>query len=57
MSTIKPTDAETLTAIEHAMERWHFARAEDEETLEEINRILAESGRLKHFNREEPNDL
>ena len=35
-----------MNEIENAMERWHLARDNDDETLEEINRILVSIGRL-----------
>lgn len=40
-----------MNEIENAMERWHLARDNDDETLEEINRILVGIGRLGWFNR------
>ena len=40
-----------MNEIENAMERWHLARDNDDETLEEINRILVSIGRLGWFNR------
>jgi hypothetical protein len=40
-----------MNDIENAMERWHLARDNDDETLEEINRILVSIGRLGFFNR------
>lgn len=40
-----------INEIENAMIRWHLARANDDETLEEINKILVSIGRLGWFNR------
>ena len=40
-----------MNEIENAMERWHLARDNDDETLEEINRILVSIGMLGWFNR------
>lgn len=40
-----------MNEIENAMERWHLARDNDDETLEEINRILVSIDRLGFFNR------
>jgi hypothetical protein len=40
-----------MNEIENAMERWHLARDNDNETLEEINKILVSTGRLEWFNR------
>ena len=39
-----------INEIENAMERWHLARNNDDETLEEINKILVSIGRLGWFN-------
>jgi hypothetical protein len=41
-----------MNEIESAMERWHLARDNDGETLEEITSILFSIGRLAFFNRE-----
>jgi ribosomal protein S8 len=40
----------TLSEIENAMERWHHGRDNDDEALEEINKIMYEAGYLKWFN-------
>lgn len=40
-----------ISEIENAMIRWHLARSNDDETLEEINKILVSIGRLGWFNR------
>lgn len=40
-----------INEIENAMERWHLARDNDNETLEEINSILFGIGCLDWFNR------
>jgi hypothetical protein len=40
----------TLSEIEDAMERWHHARDNNEETLESINNILYDAGMLWWFN-------
>jgi len=39
-----------LSEIENAMERWHHARDEDGETLQKINNIMLEAGKLEWFN-------
>ncbi len=33
------------------MERWHLARDNDDETLEDINKILVSIGMLSFFNK------
>jgi len=43
-----PTKA--LSEIENVMERWHHARDEDGETLQKINNIMLEAGKLEWFN-------
>ena len=40
-----------IREIENAMERWHLARDNDNETLEKINNILYEIGLLTFFNK------
>lgn len=40
----------TINEIENAMIRWQLARSNDDETLEEINKILVSIGRLGWFN-------
>lgn len=40
-----------INEIENAMIRWQLARSNDDETLEEINKILVGIGRLGWFNR------
>lgn len=40
-----------IQEIENEMERWHFGRSDDDETLEGINRILVSIGRLSFFNK------
>lgn len=42
---------EVIKDIENAMERWHHARDNDDETLEKINDILVEIGLLGWFNK------
>ena len=44
----------TLNEIENAMERWHHARDNNDETLEKINAVLFKIGRLGWFNKAEP---
>jgi hypothetical protein len=39
-----------LSEIENAMERWHMARDNDDETLERINEILYNNGYLTFWN-------
>jgi hypothetical protein len=41
-----------ISQIENAMERWHHARDNDDETLEEINSILSNIGLLGWFNKD-----
>ena len=40
-----------IKEIENAMERWHHARANDNETLEKINQSLVDIGLLEWFNK------
>lgn len=47
-------DNENKTAIneiENAMERWHHARDNDNETIEKINEIMVSIGKLEWFNK------
>ena len=39
-----------INEIKNAMERWHLWRANNDETLDEINKILVGIGRLEWFN-------
>lgn len=39
-----------ITEVENAMERWHFARDNDDETLQKINDILVGINKLQWFN-------
>lgn len=48
-------ELKAVNEIENAMERWHLARDNDDETLEEINKILVSIGRLRWFNRNKKN--
>ena len=41
---------DVLNEIANAMERWHLARDNDDETLKTINDILYSHGYLKWFN-------
>jgi len=40
-----------INEIENAMERWHHARDEDGETLQKINDVLLELGKLEWVNK------
>lgn len=40
-----------ISEIENAMERWHHARDNDDETLQKINDIMVSIGRLEWFNK------
>lgn len=44
-----------IKEIENAMERWHHARDNDEETLQKINDILVGVGLLEWFNKDKTN--
>jgi hypothetical protein len=44
------SEHESISQISDAMERWHFARDNDNETLEKINGILYKAGHLLWFN-------
>jgi hypothetical protein len=41
-----------IKEIENAMERWHHARDNDNETLENINQSLVDIGLLGWFNKD-----
>jgi len=41
-----------MNEIENAMERWHHARDNNEETLQKINDILVSIGKLSWFNKQ-----
>jgi hypothetical protein len=40
-----------ISEIENAMERWHHARDNDNETIEKINEIMVSIGKLEWFNK------
>jgi hypothetical protein len=41
----------TINEIENAMERWHHARDNDNETIDNINEIMVSIGKLEWFNK------
>jgi hypothetical protein len=53
---MKPNYKKVVSEIENAMERWHHARDNDNETLEDINNILVEIGLLDWFNKNKISD-
>lgn len=50
MATETTAEKKLLSEIENAMERWHHARDNEREALENINALMCEAGYLKWFN-------